>query len=177
MYTHAETQGALGMRNCTALMAGIAILLAGCQSTSRDVGAEAPVETGETSFSRRDQECIALAMYWEARGEGRVGMTAVGWTILNRVASPQFPSTACAVIYEGGETPPCQFSWYCDGRSDRPQAWSSWQRAMRMAERLLTRPPDDPTNGALYFHSTGIDGTWHRRLVRTARVGGHVFYR
>lgn len=174
---HAKAQSGLGMRICAALAAGIAMLLAACQSTSRDVDARAPAETVEASFSTREQECIALAMYWEARGEGREGMTAVGWTILNRVASPSFPSTPCAVVYEGGETPPCQFSWYCDGRSDRPQAWTSWQRAMRNAERLLTAPPDDPTNGALYFHSTGIEGTWHRRLVRTAQVGGHVFYR
>lgn len=164
------------MRNGAVLAAGIAILLAACQSTSRNVVARAP--TMETArLSVREQECLALAMYWEARGEGDDGMTAVGWTILNRKASPEFPSTSCAVVYDGGETPPCQFSWYCDGRSDRPREWSSWQSAMRIAARLLTRPPDDPTNGALYFHSAKLHSAWHRRLVRTARVGGHVFYR
>lgn len=165
------------MKGSSALTAGIAILLAACQSTNRDVVARAPVNVPAAAFSVREQECLALAMYWEARGEGEAGMAAVGWTILNRVASPAFPSTACAVVYDGGETPPCQFSWYCDGRSDRPRVWSSWQSAMRVAAGLLTQPPDDPTSGALYFHSTQVRSAWHRGLARTARIGGHVFYR
>jgi spore germination cell wall hydrolase CwlJ-like protein len=172
-----ETQGDLGMRRSAALTAGIAILFAGCQSTSRDVLARAPTAVPAATFSVREQECLALAMYWEARGEGEAGMAAVGWTILNRVASPAFPSTACAVVYDGGETPPCQFSWYCDGRSDRPRDWSSWQRAMRVGARLLTDPLADPTRGALYFHARHVRSAWHGRLARTASIGGHVFYR
>ena len=36
--------------------------------------------------SRRDQQCLALAMYWEARGEGAAGMLAVGFVVKNRAA-------------------------------------------------------------------------------------------
>lgn len=165
------------IRNGAAVIAGITVVLAGCQSTSRNPVARVPTTRVVASLSVREQECLALAMYWEARGEGAAGMSAVGWTILNRVASPAFPATACAVIYDGGEIPPCQFSWYCDGRSDRPREWSSWQLAMRVAARLLTQPPADPTSGALYFHSTSVRSAWHRRFERTARIGGHVFYR
>ena len=165
------------MRKDTVFSAGIAMLLAGCQSTPSEVVSLAPRIAAPPPYSVREQECLALAMYWEARGEGEAGMVAVGWTIMNRVANPSFPSTACAVVYEGGETPPCQFSWYCDGRSDRPRDWSSWQSAMRVAARLLTGPPSDPTSGALFFHSTAVRSAWHRDRFRTARVGGHVFYR
>jgi spore germination cell wall hydrolase CwlJ-like protein len=165
------------MRKDAALTAGMAILLAGCQATTPNVASRAPRPEVPAPLPVRHQECLALAMYWEARGEGEDGMTAVGWTIMNRVANPAFPSTPCAVVYEGGETPPCQFSWYCDGRSDTPRDWPSWQNAMRVAERLLTRPPKDPTSGALYFHSSSVDSAWHRRRNRTAQVGGHVFYR
>lgn len=126
---------------------------------------------------RHEQECMALAMYWEARGEGRRGMTAVGWTILNRVHSADFPSTPCEVVYEGGERRGCQFSFYCDGRSDRPRNWRSWQQAMQIAGELLAGKRNDPTRGALYFHSTRIGSAWHSRRPRTARIGGHVFYR
>jgi spore germination cell wall hydrolase CwlJ-like protein len=155
----------------------MAILLVGCRSMNPDIVSRAPRTEVAAPLSVREQECLALAMYWEARGESDEGMTAVGWTIMNRVASPAFPATPCAVVYDGGETLPCQFSWYCDGRSDRPREWSSWQRAMRIAERLVTRPPHDPTGGALYFHSTTVESQWHRRRVRTARIGGHLFYR
>ena len=120
---------------------------------------------------------MALAMYWEARGEGRRGMEAVGWTILNRVASPEFPSTPCAVVFEGGERPGCQFSWYCDGKSDRPRELGSWRHAMLVAGDLMTRPGADPTGGALFFHAASIRTPWRRPRLRTAQIGGHVFYR
>jgi len=126
---------------------------------------------------RRQQECMALALYWEARGEGYRGMEAVGWTVLNRVHSPLFPATPCDVVFEGGERPGCQFSWYCDGLSDRPTDPASWRHAMIVAGNLLTRPSADPTGGALFFHATSIAVPWRRPRIRTAQVGGHIFYR
>lgn len=113
-------------------------------------------------------------MYWEARGEGREGMLAVGSVVLNRVADSRFPDSACNVVYQGGETPPCQFSWWCDGRSDRPTDREQWAVSLAVAEELLTTHPPDPTNGALFFHNTSIRAPWRRMLV--ARIGNHVFY-
>lgn len=126
---------------------------------------------------RNEQQCLALALYWEARGEGRTGMTAVGWTVLNRVRNPDFPSTPCAVVRQGGERPPCQFSWWCDGRSDRPRERRSWNLALLIAAELLVDPPADPTGGSLYYHSVTVNPRWIRSLRRTARIGSHVFYR
>lgn len=126
---------------------------------------------------RNEQQCLALAIYWEARGEGRTGMVAVGWTVLNRVRSSDFPATPCAVVTQGGERPPCQFSWWCDGRSDRPRERKSWNRALLIAGELLLDPPPDPTGGSLYYHSTAVKPRWGRSLTRTARIGSHVFYR
>ena len=125
----------------------------------------------------REHHCLALALYWEARGESELGMVAVGWTILNRASSPDFPATPCGVVLDGGEQPPCQFSWWCDGKSDRPRDRHSWIRAQVVAANLLTRPPPDPTRGALFFHSTSIDVPWARPRKRTARIGNHIFYR
>ncbi len=77
-------------------------------------GAEAREELIE------NERCLALSMCWEAKDQGREAMIAVGSVVLNRIASEDFPDTACEVVFEGGETPPCQFSWWCDGKSDRP---------------------------------------------------------
>lgn len=160
--------------------AWIALAVAGCQTAKLDDRAPPPADLApadrRSPLSVEQQECMALAMYWEARGEEDLGMVAVGWTILNRSASPAFPPTPCEVVFDGGEVPPCQFSWYCDGRSDRPRDAHSWQRAMRIAADVLTQPPDDPTRGALYFHSTAIESAWHRGRNRTVRIGGHAFY-
>lgn len=131
---------------------------------------------GATSMQNA-QSCLALSLYWEARGEGRPGMVAVGWTILNRVEHEEFPSTTCAVVRQGGEQPPCQFSWWCDGRSDRPREQKSWKLAQNIASELLHDPPPDPTDGSLFFHRANVKPSWARSRVRTARIGTHVFYR
>ena len=123
----------------------------------------------------KEQQCLALAMYWEARGEGARGMQAVGSVILNRVADNRFPNSACQVVRDGGEVPPCQFSWWCDGKSDRPRDFQAWQGAMSIADDILHGKRRDPTRGALYFHSTTVSPKW--RLQRVARIGNHVFYR
>ena len=130
-----------------------------------------------TRIHHDEHHCLALALYWEARGEPERGKIAVGWTILNRERSHDFPSSVCGVVFEGGETPPCQFSWWCDGKSDRPKDNKSWIRSKVLAARLLTDPPPDPTRGALFFHSTSISVPWTRSRTRTARIGNHIFYR
>lgn len=121
--------------------------------------------------------CLALALYWEAKTEGREGMLAVASVILNRVAHPQFPNTVCAVVTQGGEQPPCQFSWWCDGKSDRPTEARAWTLARDLAEAALADPPPDRTGGALFFHNTRIATPWVRQRQRTAQIGRHVFYR
>jgi len=131
----------------------------------------------EPRHLRDEHKCLSLALYWEARGELQLGMVAVGWTILNRTRSPDFPSTPCDVVFEGGEQPPCQFSWWCDGKSDQPRHRNSWIRAQVIAARLLIDPQPDPTHGALFFHSTTIRVPWARPRTRTARIGNHIFYR
>ncbi len=122
-----------------------------------------------------EQQCLALALYWEARGESRQGMVAVGWTILNRTDSEHFPATPCAVVYQGSERSPCQFSWWCDGKSDRPTHEELWASSLNLADELLTARPSDPTHGALFFHNTSIQTPWRRK--KTTRIGNHIFYR
>lgn len=129
----------------------------------------------ETSWFNEQKQCMALNMYWEARGEGSQGMIAVGWTVLNRMRSRRFPSTPCDVVYQGGQRRGCEFSWWCDGRSDRPRDARSWRLAQHLAEQVLMAPPRDPTGGALYYHATSVRPGWTH--AQTTRIGQHVFYR
>jgi len=121
------------------------------------------------------RRCLALTMYWEARGEGRLGMQAVGAVVLNRAADSRFPNNVCGVIYQGGEKPPCQFSWWCDGRSDRPTQQAAWNASLALAGELLDGTLRDPTHGALYFSRKSIRQPAGR--IRTALIGDHAFYR
>jgi N-acetylmuramoyl-L-alanine amidase len=127
--------------------------------------------------TREGARCLALTMYWEAKTEGADGMLAVASVVLNRRDHPEFPDTVCGVVKQGGEKPPCQFSWWCDGKSDRPQEGEAWRLAQRLAERTLSQAPRDATRGALFFHASSIKKPWRVPRARTVQIGRHVFYR
>jgi N-acetylmuramoyl-L-alanine amidase len=139
----------------------------------------APGASAQGVLGAADQnaQCLALAMYWEAKNEGPDGMLAVASVVLNRVAHPEFPDTVCGVVEQGGESPPCQFSWWCDGKSDQPTDARAWASAKRMAQIALRSPPSDHTRGALFFHNPAIATPWVRERQRTVQIGQHVFYR
>ena len=125
------------------------------------------------------ERMLALNIYHEARQDGRDGMIAVGWVVFNRVADLSFPDSVYGVITQGGETPPCQFGWWCDGKSDRPEEQELWQEAQAVARELLSdNRPADPTGGAIYFWETWRDTpNWAGDKVRlTATIGGNNFY-
>ena len=124
-----------------------------------------------------ETRCLALTLYWEAGNQGAEAMAAVAAVVLNRVRHAEFPGTVCGVIQEGGETPPCQFSWWCDGRSDAPEEDEAWRLAQKVAHEELADPAPDPTGDALFFHDATIEAPWHGERERTARIGDHVFYR
>ena len=72
-----------------------------------------------------ERECLADNIYFEARNQGFAGWVAVAQVTLNRVRDDRFPNTICEVVkqgltYESGFPirDKCQFSWYCDGKSD-----------------------------------------------------------
>jgi spore germination cell wall hydrolase CwlJ-like protein len=125
-----------------------------------------------------ERQCLALTVYFESRAESTEGQQAVAAVVLNRVRSGRFPTDICGVVKEGGgQRHRCQFSWYCDGRSDKPRDSSAWQRALDVADAALNGAISDPTEGALYFHSTHVKPKWRKKLTKTAAIDNHIFYR
>jgi N-acetylmuramoyl-L-alanine amidase len=123
-------------------------------------------------------QCLALNVYHEARSEPVVGQVAVAAVTLNRVASQSFPDSVCGVVEQGGqELNHCQFSWWCDGRTDAPRNKEAWQEALRVSLLALSGKAHDPTGGALYYHTTSVHPRWSKVFKRTARIGRHVFYK
>jgi len=122
--------------------------------------------------------CLALNVYWEARSGSPEDQRAVAHVTLNRVASPDFPGSVCGVVRQGGEVRDrCQFSWRCDGKSDRPENPEAWRKAMEVAREALAGAHSDPTHGALFFHHASVQPEWAGRRTRTMQIGHHVFYR
>jgi spore germination cell wall hydrolase CwlJ-like protein len=121
--------------------------------------------------------CLARTIYWEAKGEGDAGMSAVAAVVMNRLADPDFPKTVCAVVTQGKETGACQFSWWCDGRPDDVEEEKPYAQATEIARRALNQQLPDPTNGAVNFHTMAVQPAWADDYVKTARIGDHIFYR
>ena len=126
-----------------------------------------------------ERELFALNLYHEARAEGHDGMVAVGWVVLNRIDSEDFPDSITAVINQPTARG-CQWGWTCDGRSDTPTEAEKWQLAQEVADLLLGEArPADPTGGAIAFHETfrRTPGWLARNGTRTVTLGNHHFYR
>ncbi len=142
------------------------------------LGLPAPARAGAREVPPDALRCLALAVYFEARGEPREGKEAVAYVVLNRAREAQFPGGVCQVVQQGGEQRPCQFGWWCDGRSDKPAPGRMWESSQDVAREVLAGQVEDPTQGALYFlRVKAREPTWAERLTRLARIGGHVFYR
>jgi len=125
-------------------------------------------------------ECLVDALYFEARGEGRNGQLAVAEVIMNRVESQRYPNSICSVVRQGnGSKNSCQFSFYCDGVSERIYEQEAFQRAWRIAsEFMASRKNNSPlTNGATHFHTVDVRPKWASKFKKTASIGRHLFYK
>jgi len=123
-------------------------------------------------------DCLAEALYFEARGESVKGQFAVADVILNRVQSPQFPKSVCGVIHQGeGSGRGCQFSYRCDGRSDAISEREAWAEVRKVAALSLAGVGGDLTDGATFYHAKGVKPSWSRKFPQTAAIGSHRFYR
>ena len=139
--------------------------------------------------------CLALNAYWEARNQSYDGMVAVNQVVMNRVASDIYPNTACKVVFQGptraswkdpNKSYPvknkCQFSWYCDGKSDEVSKehddnLNAWRRALRSSLQVMSGSADDLVDGALWYHADYVNPKWTKDMTETTTIGQHIFYK
>jgi len=129
-------------------------------------------------FSTAEINCLAQAIYYEARGESFAGQAAVAEVIMNRVSHRVYPDTICGVVYDGSErSTGCQFSFTCDGSMERTPRGRSWRRSQLVAEHVAIGFAPPQTRRATHYHTTAINPHWSGSLVQTGQIGTHVFYR
>ncbi|MEW8028161.1 MAG: cell wall hydrolase [Candidatus Thiodiazotropha sp.] len=135
-------------------------------------------QSPETHDVVKEIECLARNIYFEARSESEQGQLAVGHVVMNRVAHKRYPNSVCAVVKQGGERRRhrCQFSWWCDGRSDQPTNKKAWHRSQELAKAIYRGRSEDPTNGALWYHAEYVNPEWSTALVLGKKIGQHLFY-
>ncbi|MEY4238181.1 MAG: hypothetical protein RL339_782 [Pseudomonadota bacterium] len=119
----------------------------------------------------RELNCLAAAIYHEAKGESLAGQLAVGRVIVARSKSGRFPDSYCGVVFQ-----PSQFSFVRgNGLPTGPRTARQWKNAVAVAQIAHEGTWRSPVEGALFFHAAYVSPGW--RLTRMARVDNHVFYR
>lgn len=130
---------------------------------------------------QRSLRCLALNVYFEARGEPRAGQYAVAEVTMNRVTSPRYPNTVCAVVYEQRwdwlrKRRVAAFSWTEFDSMPMPSG-ENWTEAWQIAEDVYRGRHTPSVPGALFYHATRIKPSWADKHTPVARIGRHVFYR
>lgn len=147
------------------------------------------VEDGYLPTSRRveiainERDCLAQAIYHEARGESADGQLAVANIIVNRALSRRYPSSLCGVIYQNADKGRyrCQFTFACDGRADTPTERRAWAHSQALAQKVYARYAQGKSLGmlpksALFYHTTSVRPNWAYTYSRVAQIGAHIFY-
>jgi spore germination cell wall hydrolase CwlJ-like protein len=146
-------------------------------------GAGSATFAGQTSEQKRtakELRCLALNIYFEARGEAAEGQLAVAMVTMNRMKSRHYPNSVCGVVWQKR-----QFSWTHDGRSDRPTDKRAWKLAQKIALFTFQRYGNlservrkvlDLTKGALHYYAPDLAAPyWAKVHSVTREIGGHVF--
>ena len=123
-------------------------------------------------------KCLAKNIYFEARNQSIQGMYAVADVTLNRVKDSRWPSTVCEVVKQRREGV-CQFSWYCDGKSDEVKDKESYKKILDFARLMMHNEIRfvDITDGATHYHADYVSPSWAKTKTRTTEIGDHIFYR
>jgi len=125
-------------------------------------------------------QCLSEALYFEARGESVKGQFAVAEVIMNRSDHASFPDNVCGVINQGtasGRKYQCQFTYNCDGVSNKIREHAAYERVGKVAHLLLDGAPKTLTEGATHYHTKAVNPRWARTFPRTTTIGVHHFYR
>jgi N-acetylmuramoyl-L-alanine amidase len=121
-------------------------------------------------FEHSEYHCLAKNIYYEARGEGHLGMLAVGQVTLNRANNPNFPNSICGVVYEKG-----QFSWV--GKNKTQPKGPMFNAAQKAAMDVLNGEHPLKDFDALHFHNSGVQPAWARNKRKLKVIRNHHFYK
>ena len=137
-----------------------------------------------------DKKCLTENIYFEARSQGQAGWLAVAQVTQNRVDDKRFPNTICEVVKQGltyASGDPirnkCQFSWFCDGKSDKPKNTKVYNEISELVNYIydVKGQPNhellDITDGATHYHADYVRPSWAKTKTKTIEIEDHIFYR
>tara|TARA_B100001057_G_C22862489_1_gene955116 strand:- start:2482 stop:3030 length:549 start_codon:yes stop_codon:yes gene_type:complete len=162
----------------------------------------APYNATDVLIDKEEAFCLAQNVYHEAKGENLAGKSAVAHVTLNRVAHKKYPNSICGVTkqaklrlnWRGYQVPIiglCQFSWYCDGKSDDIQVvyykgnmqgksigpnMEAWKQSVQVSLLAMYGVTIDPTSGATHYYNHNISQpSWGQVYPVVAILSNHTF--
>ena len=117
--------------------------------------------------------CLATAVYFEARGESVEGQLAVARVVMNRASSGRYPPDWCSVVKQ-----PAQFSFVRHGEFPSADTNSdAWKKAEAVAQLAAANVVPSIGPDVLWYHATYVAPSWGHRLNMAEKIGLHIFYR
>jgi spore germination cell wall hydrolase CwlJ-like protein len=127
------------------------------------------------AFLKKEVQCLAENIYFEASGESKEGKHAVAQVTINRVMNKNYPKTVCGVVTQKYKNI-CQFSWNCNNVI-RKFNKKAWEESMKIAEFRYFQNKKVTLQNALYFHNTTIEPPYWAEQKRVVnKIGNHIFY-
>ena len=73
----------------------------------------------------------------------------------------------------------CQFSWYCDGKSDIPYDEETYNNIYDLSYMVVYDMMSivDITDGATHYHADYVLPDWASTKTKTIEIEDHIFYR
>jgi spore germination cell wall hydrolase CwlJ-like protein len=120
-----------------------------------------------------ETNCLATAVYFEARGESLEGQLAVAHVVMNRASSGRYPPDWCGVVKQ-----PAQFSFVRHGEFPYVDTNSAaWQKAEAVAELAAANVVPSVGSDVLWYHADYVAPNWRRSLQEVEQIGAHIFYK
>ena len=117
--------------------------------------------------------CLATAVYFEARGETVEGQLAVAKVVMNRAASGKYPTDWCSVVKQ-----PYQFSFVRHGEFPAADTnCQAWKKAEAVAELAVAKVVPTLSDDVLWYHADYVAPSWRNNLQEVQKIGAHIFYR
>lgn len=113
--------------------------------------------------------CMATTAYYEARGEGIDGITAVMEVVMHRAESHRYPNDICAVVKQYK-----QFSAFNDGY--KMEVNQQFLDMLPLAWKVYRKQIDNIPDNVLHYHAKSVSPKWAINGILVATINNHMFY-
>jgi spore germination cell wall hydrolase CwlJ-like protein len=142
------------------------------QSIAQTKSSHFETERDPILYNRKDIQCLAKNIFFEAGTESMLGKIAVGQVTVNRVKIGHWGETVCDVVHAKD-----QFSWTNKDDLSIDKDSKTYKDSVVAAKRVLSeRKRLRILRHALFYHADYVRPNWIDRGQKIGQIGTHVFY-